>query len=77
MLYTLDQNAIFDPTEFTSEVTPDAVRAAVKQKDSLRALLIALRLGDGDLIQHALLSVPDYWVRSSAAYHVGSWLHAF
>ena len=64
LLYSMDQSLIFDPTEFTTEITPDAVHAALKERHHLRALLIALRLRDGKLIQHALLSVPRHLVSS-------------
>ena len=72
----MDQSLVFDPTEFTTEVTPDAVLKAVEKKDSLRALLIALRLRDESLIQHALLSVPKHWVSHLQALDSTYWAHA-
>ncbi len=62
LLYSIDQTLIFDPSEFGAEVTPAAVHLALSQREPLRALFIALRLREEELIQHALMSVPDYWV---------------
>lgn len=63
LLYSMDQSLVFDPTEFAMDITPAAVHEAVEQQQHLKALLIALRLREPGLIQHALLSVPHQQVR--------------
>ena len=66
LLYSMDQSLIFDPTEFGMDVTPDAVHDAINKQQHLKALLIALRLREPGLMQHALLSVPHQQVRSTS-----------
>ena len=64
LLYTLDQGLVFDPTDLAQDVTPEAAHAALAKGQALRAALIALRLRDGGLLRHALLSTPPEQVRS-------------
>ena len=58
LLYSLDSDLVFDPTDLGEDVTPQAVHAAIKQKLYLRAILVAFRLDSQDLVQHALMSTP-------------------
>ena len=64
LVYTLDQGLVFDPTDLAQDVTPEAAHAALAKGQALRAALIALRLRDGGLLRHALLSTPPEQVRS-------------
>ncbi|PKI85088.1 U3 snoRNP protein [Malassezia vespertilionis] len=50
LLYSLDDQTTFDPTDLDMELTPQAVRAASHQGDTLPALLGALRLNDPALM---------------------------
>ena len=60
LLYGLDAGAVFDPTDLAEDVTPAAVGRALDEGAPLRAALLALRLKDGQLLRHALLSTrPD------------------
>ncbi len=56
LVYTLDQGLVFDPTDLAQDVTPEAAHVALAKGQALRAALIALRLRDGGLLRHALLS---------------------
>ena len=58
LLYSLDEDLVFDPTDLGEDVTPQAVHQAVRQKLYLKALLTAFRLQNTGLMQHALLSTP-------------------
>ncbi|KAI8469923.1 MAG: WD40 repeat-like protein [Monoraphidium minutum] len=58
LLYALDTGAAFDPTDLSESLTPAAFAAALAGRAYVRALLIALRLGDEGLLKHGLLSVP-------------------
>ena len=46
LVYSLDEQATFDPTDLDMDLTPQAVRAASHQGHALVALLGALRLND-------------------------------
>jgi len=67
LLYELDSGAAFDPTDLTEDLTPAAAHAALAARAYPRALLIAMRLGDGPLLRHALLSTPAASVAAVAA----------
>ena len=64
LVYTLDQGLVFDPTDLAQDVMPEAAHAALAEGQALRAALIALRLRDGGLLRHALLSTPPEQVLS-------------
>lgn len=53
---------LFDPFELDTSVTPGRIRAALRQRDFTRAILMALRLNEKKLVQEALESVP--WAES-------------
>ncbi|KAL6776538.1 UTP1 [Auxenochlorella protothecoides x Auxenochlorella symbiontica] len=59
-LYSLDAAgaAAFDPTDLAEGVTPEAALRALRSGAHLRALLLALRLGEAELTRHVLLSTP-------------------
>lgn len=49
---------LFDPFELDTDVTPARIRAAVRQQDLTRAILMAFRLNERTLLQEVLESVP-------------------
>lgn len=49
---------LFDPFELDTGVTPVRIRAALRQQDYTRAILMAFRLNERKLLQEALESVP-------------------
>lgn len=49
---------LFDPFELDTGVTPARIRAALRQQDYTRAILMAFRLNERKLLQEALESVP-------------------
>lgn len=58
LMYSLDEGLVFDPTDLTEDATPAAALRALSQGAYLKALLLALRLGEPALLAHALLSTP-------------------
>lgn len=58
LIYSLDAQLLFDPFELDTSVTPARVRAALRQRDFTRAVLMAFRLNERALLQEALESVP-------------------
>jgi len=63
VLYSLNTGEFFDPTDLEEAVTPEAARQALSQHQYVKALLLALRLKDTDMLRHMMLSVPDQQVR--------------
>ncbi|GMH38361.1 hypothetical protein BSKO_06245 [Bryopsis sp. KO-2023] len=58
LVFSLDDRMIFDPTDLAEDITPAAVDKALGSNSLLKALLIALRLKDQDLIQKCVLATP-------------------
>lgn len=58
LIYSLDDDLVFDPTDLGEDVTPQAIYSSLKQKLYLRALLLAFRLQNNELIKHTILSTP-------------------
>ncbi|XP_036299613.1 periodic tryptophan protein 2 homolog isoform X2 [Pipistrellus kuhlii] len=58
LIYSLDTQMLFDPFELDTSVTPGRIRAALRQKDFTRAILMAVRLNEKLLLQETLESVP-------------------
>nr|XP_031316555.1 periodic tryptophan protein 2 homolog isoform X1 [Camelus dromedarius] len=58
LIYSLDARMLFDPFELDTSVTPGRIRAALRQRDFTRAILMAFRLNERKLLQEALESVP-------------------
>ena len=58
LLYSLDQGLVFDPTDLTEDITPAAAYKALGNRAFVRALLIALRLKDPDVVRHVIMSTP-------------------
>lgn len=67
LLYSLDQGLVFDPTDLTEDITPAAAHRALGNRAFLRALLIALRLKDPEVLRHVIMSTPPSQVSSVAA----------
>ncbi|XP_064135601.1 periodic tryptophan protein 2 homolog isoform X2 [Loxodonta africana] len=59
LIYSLDARMTFDPFELDTSVTPSRIRAALRQRDFTRAILMAFRLNERALVQEALESVPQ------------------
>ena len=70
MTYSLHSGEIFDPTELAEAVTPEAARQALSQGHHAKALLLALRLKDTDMMQHMVLSIPADQVRESCLHSI-------
>ncbi|KAL4425513.1 hypothetical protein ABPG75_009529 [Micractinium tetrahymenae] len=58
LLYSVDESMVFDPTDLAEDVTPAATLKALGQGAHLKALLMAMRLNDPQLVQHVVLSTP-------------------
>ena len=67
LLYSLDQGLVFDPTDLTEDITPAAAFKALSNRAFVRALLIALRLKDPDVVRHVIMSTPPNQVRLYSA----------
>ena len=66
LLYGLDQGLVFDPTDLAEDITPGAARKALASGAFLKALLIALRLKEPDVLRHVIMSVPPAQVGGSS-----------
>jgi periodic tryptophan protein 2 len=66
LLYTRGGAAAFDPTDLAEDLTTAAFERALRQGAPARALLIALRLGDGALARRAVLETPPAGVDAAA-----------
>lgn len=49
---------LFDPFQLDTSISPRQIRAALRQRDFTRAVLMAFRLNERKLLQEALESVP-------------------
>ena len=58
LLYSQDDGMLFDPSDITEAITPVACRQALEARAFVRAALIALRLGEPELLRHVLMSTP-------------------
>nr|BCL66081.1 nucleolar protein, component of the U3 processome [Volvox africanus] len=67
LLYGTDDGLIFDPTDLAQDVTPAAVHSSLAASSYLRALLIALRLSDQELVRHVLLATPLASIQTTAS----------
>uniref|UniRef100_A0A1B0FLN1 Small-subunit processome Utp12 domain-containing protein n=1 Tax=Glossina morsitans morsitans TaxID=37546 RepID=A0A1B0FLN1_GLOMM len=57
-IYSLDKGVVFDPFNLSLEVTPKAVKDAVKNGEYSKALIMALKLNETNLITFSLESIP-------------------
>lgn len=60
---------MFDPTDLAEDVTVEAARRALHHGMYLKALLLALRLKEAELLEHVLLSTPGKQVGSARRSH--------
>ena len=58
LLYSLDNSLVFDPTDLGQDVTPQAALQASADRQHLKALLLAVRLNDQQLLTRVLLEIP-------------------
>lgn len=58
LVYSLDEAAAFDPYDLDMEVTGEAVRRAVADKEYLKALILAFRLNELPATTRAFEAVP-------------------
>lgn len=66
LLYSLDQGLVFDPTDLTEDITPAAAYKALANRAFLRALLIALRLKDPEVVRQVMMAIPPSQVLCTA-----------
>ncbi len=66
LLYSLDQGLVFDPTDLTEDITPAAAYKALANRAFLRALLIALRLKDPEVVRQVMMAIPPSQVLLAA-----------
>ncbi|KAG8467369.1 hypothetical protein KFE25_000685 [Diacronema lutheri] len=57
-IYSLDEGLLFDPTALDVDVTPASIRAALHERDFVRALLMALRLNEADVLHWTFEAIP-------------------
>ena len=67
LMYGLDESLTFDPTNLTEDITPNAVLQSINSGAYLRAMLIAVRLGDPALLQQVVLCTTPAMVSSVIA----------
>mmetsp|Transcript_31292 Transcript_31292/g.50530 ORF Transcript_31292/g.50530 Transcript_31292/m.50530 type:complete len:872 (+) Transcript_31292:144-2759(+) len=67
LIYSMDEQFIFDPADLDQDLTPDSVLHALSDKDYSRALVMSLRLNEQDIMQCVLESIPSSEVHLSAA----------
>ena len=67
LMYGLDESLTFDPTNLTEDITPNAVLQSINAGAYLRAMLIAVRLGDPALLQRVVLCTTPAMVPSVIA----------
>lgn len=75
-MYSLDAGLLFDPLDLTEEVTPEAVRLAISQKQFSVALAMSLRLCDWELVASVVETVPsaDGRVSTTRALYIYTYL---
>ncbi|KAI5968728.1 PWP2 [Candida margitis] len=58
LVYSVNQDLIFDPFDLDIDVTPESTLESLKEKEYLVALVMALRLNETYLIHQILESIP-------------------
>lgn len=58
LVYSLDQNLVFDPYDLEIEITPVNVKKTLDNKEYSTALILSFRLNENKLIQEVLESIP-------------------
>ena len=62
LMYSLDSKMIFDPFELEEEITPKATRLMIREQEYDRALSMALKLNEPDLIREVIEQIPPHQV---------------
>lgn len=57
LVYSLDNNVMFDPFDLDIDVTPDNIRKTLKEENFSQAIMMSLRLNENKLIQEVLESI--------------------
>ncbi|KAK3273321.1 U3 snoRNP protein [Cymbomonas tetramitiformis] len=58
LVYGLDEETMFDPTDLGEDVTPAKAKAALRDGQYTQALLLALRLNEPSLVRRIMEGVP-------------------
>lgn len=58
LLYSLDETVNFDPFDLSVEITPQSTLQTVKNKEFLKAMVMAFRLSEQRIIKLAYQSIP-------------------
>jgi periodic tryptophan protein 2 len=58
LIYSLDDQMLFDPYLLDIDITPDTTIAKLEKKDYLKALIMSLRLNESDLTRRVLTAIP-------------------
>ncbi|VFQ66872.1 unnamed protein product [Cuscuta campestris] len=67
LVYSMDDSFIFDPTDLDIDVTPDVVNAALCEGQTLRALILSLRLNEDALIKKCIIAVSPEDIPATAS----------
>ncbi|PWA46085.1 G-protein beta WD-40 repeat-containing protein [Artemisia annua] len=63
LVYSMDENFIFDPIDLDIDVTPETVEAALGQDQPSRILILSLRLNEDALIKRCNVVVPFKYLK--------------
>ncbi|XP_076921668.1 periodic tryptophan protein 2 [Bidens hawaiensis] len=67
LVYSMDDNFIFDPTDLDIDVTPEAIEAALGEDQPSRALILSLRLNEDSLIKKCILAIAPVDIKAVVA----------
>ncbi|KAJ0924868.1 putative transcription factor WD40-like family [Helianthus annuus] len=67
LVYSMDDNFIFDPTDLDIDVTPEAIEAALGENQPSRALILSLRLNEDNLIKKCIVAVAPVDIKAVVA----------
>ncbi|KAG8187097.1 hypothetical protein JTE90_023939 [Oedothorax gibbosus] len=57
LVYSLDNNVMFDPFDLDIDITPENIRKTLKKENFSQAIMMSLRLNENLLIQEVLESI--------------------
>lgn len=57
LVYSLDNNLMFDPFDLDIDVTPENIKKTLKEENFSQAIMMALRLNETKLTQEVLESI--------------------
>lgn len=58
LTYSLDTGAVFDPFDLDVDVTPESTITTLREKEWLKAMVMAFRLGDHKLVRKVYRGIP-------------------